>query len=58
MLGTVCFLVCFALKGHGGWTAIWEWTVVLYQLNFFSIVSQENAFYQTVHEPGTLNKKQ
>ena len=45
---TLCvmmFIVSFALKGHGGVTAIFEWIAVLYQLNFFMITSFENSLY-------------
>jgi len=35
-------------------TPFFEWFVVLYYVNFFSIASFENTFYNTVHEPAKL----
>ena len=51
------FGILFALFGHGGWTAILEWVVVLYQLNFFSLISFDNPYYDTVHQPTAALKQ-
>lgn len=46
-----------AIKGAGGITAILEWATVFYFVNFFSIASFANPFYDSVHEPASLKKK-
>ena len=38
-------------------TPFLEWALVLYFVNFFTIASQANAFYDSVHEDGTLIPK-
>ena len=35
-------------------TPFFEWSVVLYYVNFFSIASFDNPFYNTVHQPGEM----
>ena len=51
---TLAFVVSLALRGSGGITAILEWGTALYFVNFFSIASYANPFYDSIHEPGTL----
>ncbi len=54
ILVTCSFFVSIALKGSGGITAILEWGTALYFVNFFSIASFANPFYDSVHQPGTV----
>ena len=54
ILTTLGFVVSLALKGSGGITAILEWATAIYFVNFFSIASYANPFYDSVHEPGKL----
>ena len=54
ILTTVAFAISLGLKGAGGITAILEWATAFYFVNFFSIASYANPFYDSVHEPGTL----
>ena len=54
ILVSVGFFVSIALRGAGGITAILEWGTALYFVNFFSIASFANPYYDSVHEPGTL----
>jgi Frag1/DRAM/Sfk1 family len=54
VLTTLAFVVSLALKGSGGLTAILEWATVFYFVNFFSIASFANPYYDSVHEPGKL----
>ena len=54
MLTTLAFAVSLALKGSGGITAILEWATAIYFVNFFSIASFANPYYDSVHEPGTI----
>jgi hypothetical protein len=54
ILVTLGFFVSLGLKGAGGITAILEWGTALYFVNFFSIASFANPFYDSVHQPGTL----
>lgn len=53
-LTTLAFVVSIIIKGSGGITAILEWATVFYFVNFFSIASFANPYYDSVHEPGTL----
>lgn len=48
---TLCFFIVGPLTGSRGITALFEWATVLYFVNFFSISSYANPFYNTVHEP-------
>jgi len=50
-------VVSLALKGSGGITAILEWATVFYFVNFFSIASFANPYYDSVHEPASLKKE-
>jgi hypothetical protein len=54
ILVTLGFFVSLGLKGSGGITAILEWATGIYFVNFFSIASFANPFYDSVHEPGKL----
>lgn len=54
MLTTLAFGISIALRGSGGITAIFEWATVFYFVNFFSIASFANPYYDSVHQPGTL----
>ena len=54
ILVTCGFIVSIAVRGSGGITAILEWGTALYFVNFFSIASFANPFYDSVHEPGKL----
>jgi Frag1/DRAM/Sfk1 family len=54
ILTTLGFGISMALKGAGGITAILEWATTFYFVNFFSIASFANDFYDSVHEPGKL----
>ncbi len=54
ILVTCGFIVSIAVHGSGGITAILEWGTALYFVNFFSIASFANPFYDSVHEPGKL----
>lgn len=56
VLTTLAFVVSLALKGSGGITAILEWATVFYFVNFFSIASFANPYYDSVHEPASLKK--
>ena len=38
---------------HGP-TPLFEWVLVIYYVNFFAIASYANAFYDSIHEEGTL----
>jgi len=51
---TCAFFVSILLTGSKGLTAILEWGTALYFVNFFSIASFANPFYDSVHEPGQL----
>jgi len=51
---TLAFVFSLWLSGAGGITAILEWATALYFVNFFSIASYANPFYDSVHEPGTF----
>ena len=53
-LVTVGFLISMAIHGSKGISAILEWGTALYFVNFFSIASFANPFYDSVHEPGKL----
>lgn len=37
-------------------TPFFEWFVVLYYVNFFAIVSQDNQFYDSIHVPSSIKK--
>ncbi len=50
ILTTVVFAVSIAYKGSGGITAVFEWICFLYYLNFFQIASNENPYFDSVHE--------
>jgi Frag1/DRAM/Sfk1 family len=54
VLLTAAFGLGHFLYGSGGITAIFEWATVLYFVNFFTIASFDNPFYDSVHEPGKL----
>jgi hypothetical protein len=54
ILTTLAFVVSIVMRGSGGITAILEWATAFYFVNFFSIASYANPFYDSVHEPGTL----
>ena len=54
ILTTLAFFISLLLKGSGGMTAILEWATTFYFVNFFSIASFANDFYDSVHEPGKL----
>jgi hypothetical membrane protein len=54
ILVTVGFFISLGMKGSGGITAILEWGTALYFVNFFSIASFANPFYDSVHQPGKL----
>jgi len=49
ILVTLGFFISLGLKGAGGITAILEWGTALYFVNFFSIASFANPFYDSVH---------
>ncbi len=51
ILTTVAFGISLALRGSGGITAILEWATGIYFVNFFSIASYANPFYDSVHQP-------
>ena len=51
ILTTVAFAVARGPRGSGGITAILEWGTALYFVNFFSIASYANPFYDSVHQP-------
>lgn len=53
MLTTLAFFVVLIAHGSGGITAILEWATTFYFINFFSIASFANPFYDSVHQPGT-----
>lgn len=55
---SLSFFISIAIKGSGGITAILEWATVFYFVNFFSIASFANPYYDSVHEPGKLIKKE
>ena len=59
ILTTAAFFISLIVHGSGGITAILEWATTFYFVNFFSIASFANSFYDSVHEPGTpiSNKK-
>ena len=57
VLITVAFLIATQVHGSKGITAILEWATVLYFVNFFSIASLVNPFYDSVHEPKSLTKQ-
>lgn len=46
---TISFFISLLLFGSKGLTAILEWATVLYFVNFFSIASFTNPFYDSVH---------
>jgi hypothetical protein len=54
ILTTAACAVSGALHGSKGITAILEWATTFYFINFFSIASYANPYYDSVHEPGTL----
>jgi len=54
ILTTVAFGVSLALKGSGGITAILEWATAFYFVNYFSIASYANPFYDSINIPSTL----
>lgn len=54
ILTTLAFAISISLRGSGGITAILEWATVFYFVNFFSIASFANPYYDSIHEPGTL----
>jgi len=54
ILVTCGFFLSLILRGSGGITAILEWGTALYFVNFFSIASFANPFYDSIHQPGTL----
>ena len=54
---TAAFFIAGAIHGSKGITAILEWATVFYFVNFFSIASFANPFYDSVHEPGKLVPK-
>jgi hypothetical membrane protein len=61
ILVTIGFFISLGLKGSKGITAILEWGTALYFVNFFSIASFANPFYDSVHQPAKLateNKKE
>lgn len=51
------FLISIKLYTSRVPTPFIEWVLVLYFVNFFSIASYANAFYNSVHEDGTLVPK-
>ncbi len=53
ILTTLAFVVGLIAHGSGGITAILEWATTFYFVNFFSIASFANPFYDSVHQPGT-----
>jgi len=53
MLTTLAFFVSLIVHHSGGITAILEWATALYFVNFFSIASFANSYYDSVHQPGT-----
>jgi hypothetical protein len=53
MLTTIAFFVSLIVHHSGGITAILEWATALYFVNFFSIASFANSYYDSVHQPGT-----
>jgi hypothetical membrane protein len=53
ILVTLGFAVSMIFHGAGGISAILEWGVALYFVNFFSIAAYANPFYDSVHQPGT-----
>ncbi len=57
ILTTVAFAISLALRGSGGITAILEWATGIYFVNFFSIASYANPYYDSVHIPSTLEEK-
>ena len=57
ILTTLAFVISLALKGAGGITAILEWATAIYFVNFFSIASYANPFYDSVHIPSSLEEK-
>ena len=57
----LAFGISIALVSTKVPTPILEWGVVLYYVNFFAIISNDNPFYDSIHEEGTLvpkNKQQ
>ena len=50
------FGISAILWGPRGINALFEWALVLYFVNFFSIASFVNPFYDSVHKPGTPTK--
>lgn len=38
-------------------TPLLEWAVVLYYVNFFALISNDNDFYDSIHQEGTLVPK-
>ena len=57
ILTTLSFVVSLVLTGSGGITAILEWATALYFVNFFSIASYANPFYDSVHQPHTKEEE-
>jgi type IV secretory pathway VirB2 component (pilin) len=57
ILTTLSFVVSLILTGSGGITAILEWATALYFVNFFSIASYANPFYDSVHQPHTKEEE-
>jgi len=59
ILTTLAFFVSLIVHHSGGITAILEWATTFYFVNFFSIASFANSYYDSVHQPGTpiSNKK-
>ena len=51
ILITVSFITAINVYGDSGFTGILEWATVLYFVNFFSIASFVNPYYDSVHLP-------
>lgn len=51
ILTTLAFVVSVCIHGSGGITAILEWITAICFVNFFSIASYANPFYDSVHQP-------
>ena len=60
LMATLLLFVISPLLGeiHHFLTPVSEWAVVIYYANFFAIASYTNQYYDSVHEFGTLVKKQ
>lgn len=57
ILTTVAFAISLGLKGSGGITAILEWATAFYFVNYFSIASYANPFYDSIHIPTSQVEK-